>query len=336
MAAVERVKKLEKEIATAGRQISSLQQQAVEAAFQDVAARTPLPPPTGFISLPAELRDIVYDMCVAKEKIFVRWSSKAASFDVRLERYQRQEESLPEPPQLQVLRLSKQIGIEALKRLLSTNTFYIMPAHHHVPDFRKISSILHGNSDGAGDLPATRLSVAFDTRQYDFNTHYELNLEHVHSDHERNPNQSGSRRREHQHDRAVTSLFDEEWEWLVCGIHGTKCSYLEVNLQNCFCPCQCESLVYRVVERLSHFGRRGGPDAIRFLGVSDADVRWEIRGIFHARRAVTGRDIELSFAAIRKGFGKHMEALWNGVEELADDEERKAEELTMKPLEGRG
>jgi len=154
----QRIKELENQLAKAQDLIDSLQQQNAtlrstpQAANQHAAARQgnseavseSNEQPSRLMALPAELRDAIYDLCVAKEKVMVRWKDVLGK-DLRFQQYDSYNPPRFERLESQLLAVSKQVCVETLKRLLSTNTFYIMPSEIWVPNFQMIYELATGN-----------------------------------------------------------------------------------------------------------------------------------------------------------------------------------------------
>lgn len=46
--------------------------------------------------------------------------------------------------------------------------------------------------------------------------------------------------RQHIHDELLWELQNTAWLPLVCQIHQLVLQYLQVNVQNCYCPCGCQ------------------------------------------------------------------------------------------------
>ena len=179
--------------------------------------------------------------------------------------------------------------------------------------------------------------MAFDTRQYSLDNYYASELSYVYGDWEKNPQQTEDKWRQLQCDNTRNLIFDQAWRPIISSVCGTECRYLEVNLQNCFCPCYCGKLEVWVAEALAEevYGKDNLKE-IRFLGVSELAARMQIRDLFRNHSSPPASCvIELAFAGTLAGIHNGQDATWHTADTLVTEgKDREAIAKLGKDVQG--
>jgi hypothetical protein len=84
--------------------------------------------------------------------------------------------------------------------------------------------------------------------------------------------------RTHLHQEFEWDLQHICWMPLICQIHQLALRYLEVNVQNCFCPCGCASQLAWAVSWLCDWEDHP-PDVLVVSGTRNKEERTEIEAI---------------------------------------------------------
>lgn len=269
-----------------------------------------------FMDLPKDVRVMIYDFVLAPEDVHVRWRWQSAVKDLRFDNILTGGKERPPKAQVQLFQVCKAVNEEARHHYLANNVFHIMPNEIGVP---YVGRPVHqpGESFAVAEGP-TRLSIAFDRRAVDLAASMDDLIDYA--DHQRieKPQWTHEEWRSMLHDELQEKLLDRCWWYLIDTIHSLRLQYLEINLQNCTCPCGCRSLVQDVMRRLCDPWRDEAlPRTIKFLGTRDAHERrlckmW-VEEVGWARP-------EILYAGVLLGIhDKSHLALWSGVHELHVD-----------------
>lgn len=276
--------------------------------------------PFPFLKLPPELRDVIYGHCLKVGKVFFDWKV-VPSNDLRFRYLYGHPEMLPTKPAVQLLRVSRQVGNEALEYIMRNNTLYAMPKDASMPiPFATLKWVRDGPAD---QLPITRISVACDIRTFDMNEYFEDELDWIHGNWVRDRGHTEDEKRAQMHACLIDVLFDRHWDEFISDIQETNTSYLEVNLQNCMCPCHCDSLGADVAYNLGRWPEReleNIPDEIRFLGLLDSDYRAGVREEFLEGLPHGCKRPHITFAGAFVGTEGFVDSsVWQGPEELGEE-----------------
>lgn len=95
---------------------------------------------------------------------------------------------------------------------------------------------------------------------------------------ERHPHEDTDGWRAHLHNEFEWDLQHTCWMPLVCQIHQLVLRYLEVNVQNCFCPCGCLSQLSWAIGWLCDWEEQP-PDVLVVSGTRSPEEREEIERI---------------------------------------------------------
>ncbi|KAK5121284.1 hypothetical protein LTR85_005450 [Meristemomyces frigidus] len=227
-----------------------------------------------FMDLPPELRDMIYDLCLVKGKVFLRPRSKQ---DERYEGYRDFER-----PELQLLAVARQIRAEVAVILIRHNHFIISseydewrtllgPLWSGTPDEgRHIALAAHGQKH------LTSISITFDIRNMFTDA---LEMAQVSRDEEQ---LTGSAEavalRAHGH----IDQYYGQWECLCEeAAISPQLRFFQINLANCLCPIGCHRLVSQAASAVkgARFGRR--LQVIEVLGtISGAERKSFLQRLF--------------------------------------------------------
>lgn len=272
--------------------------------------------PFRFMDLPEELRLDIYDLLLTPGDVHVRWSRQSAGGDVRYQGMVEGEQDKPTKAGLQLLQVSKKIRDGAIKQFLSNNVFHIMDGE------QKSLFVWLPKAFQPFAAHIKKLSIAFDRRCLDVGSAMDNLANYRDSFLEEKPEWTGTEWRSTMHDELQDELVERCWFELVDRVHDLQLRFLEVNLQNCCCPCACHGLVEQAVSLLCAWPSGDAPETIKFLGTRSVEERAMCKAIVEDA-APQGRDkLKVLFAGIFLYVDQSLHnAVWSGVDEMHVDPE---------------
>ncbi|KAK6434108.1 hypothetical protein LTR95_009710 [Oleoguttula sp. CCFEE 5521] len=160
---------------------------------------------------------------------------------------------------------------------LTKNNFYIMGCDTALP-------YMEYGLDPPSDPHIQRLSIAFDSRALDTN-HEQIRLALRRQTWERmNPHGTQTEWRSYTHHHLEWKIMHSRWLRLTSQVHTLVLKRLEVNFQNCNCPCGC---CFRQVGWATSFLCEWGtlpPEELVVVGTYNEVERDEIRVWVQTRR----------------------------------------------------
>lgn len=102
--------------------------------------------------------------------------------------------------------------------------------------------------------------------------------------------------RQHIHDELLWELQNTCWLPLVCQVHQLVLRYLEVNVQNCYCPCGCQREAGWALGWLCEWESRP-PEVLVVTGTRSKEEREDIERVME-------RSVEMG---MELRFGKRMD-----------------------------
>ncbi|KAK3711566.1 hypothetical protein LTR37_009557 [Vermiconidia calcicola] len=266
-----------------------------------------------FLDLPREMRNIIYELCVVVDKIYVRGPGRVTSYDMRIT-----ETAVPE---VQLFRVCKQINAEARETFLLNNKFVHLPG----PRFIGSPTQFHLSTMFNKDL-IRRLSISLDYRDYspsfidEFVQHEGYKEARLQVPREETMF--------YLQELTVVALRDRIWYSMFQQISKlVNLKYLQINLQNCYCPSTCHRLVQQAFTSKGHSPQAEAPWAFQLLGKGTRKVI-DVVGTLdfaerHLLRCMLMTDvahIRLQFHGAWTGLYDHeRSALWFEDEEATDE-----------------
>ncbi|KAK4543885.1 hypothetical protein LTR36_004659 [Oleoguttula mirabilis] len=227
-----------------------------------------------FVDLPPELRNVIYELCLAKGKVFLR---PRPTYDQRYEGYEHFDR-----PDWQLLSVSRQVRTEAVAVLTSHNHFVISYEHDGWEPFL-------GPNGHHAKIPMACKQVALAThvRKHLNSVSITFELRNMVGDAVRlarygrslSDSEDGEASVLHTHER-IGDLCGQWWQ-LAKRAACPNLRFLQVNIANCLCPIGCHRLIHEAANaiRETSFGRR--LEVIEILGtVSSSERTAFIRALF--------------------------------------------------------
>jgi len=210
-------------------------------------------------------------------------------------------------PQTQLFLVCKLVSDEAMHHYLTKNSFHIMGTDCGIP-------YLNWGLHPPRDTHIRRLTVAFDHRAVDVadcmakyidekqkwlaRTQSQAQAQSQASSSALiyHPSEEDSLWRRHVHDELLWELQNTAWLPLVCGIHQLVLKHLEVNVQNCYCPCGCQRDVEWAIGWLCEWESEP-PEVFIVSGTRSEEERDEIRRL-------AGRSVRMGMQLV---FGRSLD-----------------------------
>ena len=187
-----------------------------------------------FLDLPPELRNAIYEFCLIVDKVQIRSPGCVTTYDMRLT-------PSPKQAQTQLFRTCKQVNSEARQTYISKNIFVIVPGPCAEPPYSPLFRSAHDKK------LLRRLSVSLDYRDH---KHFAVESYVGHNINYYFRRMGIAEELIHSRTHTISSEFMAGGTWfsLFSFVTTLKLDYLQINLQNCFCPSGCDRMVREAFE----------------------------------------------------------------------------------------
>ncbi|KAK5121319.1 hypothetical protein LTR85_005485 [Meristemomyces frigidus] len=274
--------------------------------------------PFKFMELPPEMRLRIYGLVLSPGEVYIRWD-RTSRRDMRFAAWQRDAHPPASKAEVQLFLVSRTVRGEALPEYLANDLFYFMGTVPGIPynwPATATSSAAH----------LRHLSIAFDQRAVDLNSDVSDITAEIDYSGQAHPHWNATQWRLGMHEALQGRLINILWEDIIEEIHQLKLHSLVVNLQNCFCPCGCRSLVEEAVRMLCSWASQACPQTIKFLGTRSAAERDLCRSLVEGARYDGEAGPIVEFAGIfLELHNRRRSPIWSALDELHVDSTDEAE-----------
>lgn len=105
-----------------------------------------------------------------------------------------------------------------------------------------------------------------------------LSIAFKHDWHQQNPTADADGWRAYLHDELEWEVQHLCWMPLVCQVHQLTLKYLEVSVQNCYCPCGCDGQLAWAISWLCDWESEP-PEVLVIVGTRSVEEREEISAV---------------------------------------------------------